>query len=542
MSKVPKWKAILIVAVVLACVYGAIGIPKNKAELVANWNHNIRLGLDLKGGTLLVLEVKLQDAFKAEAATTVERLKETMGKNGIGGQPMLGFEPETLQDADKVEVLVKGVPVDKTQAFRNMIAEDYSSWVLAPVSSSDYRMTIKPTEALAIKKETLTRTMSTMENRINGLGLEESSVQQRQGVGNEAEVLVSLPGLDDPDRVKAILSTAALLELYEVKGGPFRSQQELLAANNGILPLGTKMMPTMKKTGDQEAGWYLVSRVPVITGRDLRDARPQQDQFAKWETHFVIAQDAKNRFGRFTEANIGNRLAIALDGQIKSAPVINARIEDQGVIEGLSSQQESEDLALVLKAGSLPAGIRQLQESTVGPSLGADSIRSGVLSGVVGLAVVICLMLIYYARSGINATVALILNAVILIGVLASFKAVLTLPGIAGVILLIGMAVDSNVLIFERIRDEVRAGKALFAAVDAGFDKAFLTIIDTHVTTIVSCAFLFMFGTPAVRGFAVTLVIGLVANVFTSVFVSRYLFDLEYSGSSRPALSIGMQV
>ena len=542
MSKVPKWKAILIVAVVLICVYGAIGIPKNKAELAANWNHNIRLGLDLKGGTLLVLEVKLQDAFKAEATTTVERLKESMGKNGIGGQPMLGFEPETLQDAEKVEVLVKGVPVDKTQAFRSMIAEDYSSWVLVPISSADYRMTIKPTEALAIKKETLTRTMSTMENRINGLGLEESSVQQRQGVGNEAEVLVSLPGLDDPDRVKAILSTAALLELYEVKGGPYRSQQELLASNNGVLPLGTKPMPTMKKTSDQEAGWYLVSRVPVITGRDLRDARPQQDQFAKWETHFVIAQDAKNRFGRFTEANIGNRLAISLDGQIKSAPVINARIEDQGVIEGLSSQQESEDLALVLKAGSLPAGIRQLQESTVGPSLGADSIRSGVLSGLVGLVVVICLMLIYYARSGINATVALVLNAVILIGVLASFKAVLTLPGIAGVILLIGMAVDSNVLIFERIREEIRAGKALFAAVDAGFDKAFLTIIDTHVTTIVSCAFLFMFGTPAVRGFAVTLVIGLVANVFTSVFVSRYLFDLEYSGSSRPALSIGMRM
>ena len=542
MSKVPKWKAILILAVILLCVYGAIGIPKSKAELVANWNHNIRLGLDLKGGTLLVLEVKLQDAFKAEAATTVERLKETMGKNGIGGQPMLGFEPENLQDAEKVEVLVKGVPVDKTSAFRSMISDEYASWVLTPVSSADYRMTIKPTEALALKKETLTRTMSTMESRINGMGLEESSVQQRQGVGNESEVLVSLPGMDDPDRVKSILSTAAVLELYEVKGGPYRSQQELLASNNGILPLGTKPMPSMKKVSDQESGWYLVSRVPVITGRDLRDARPQQDELGKWETRFVIAQDSKNRFGRFTEANIGQRLAIALDGQIKSAPVINARIEDQGVIEGLSGQQESEDLSLVLKAGSLPAGIRQLQESTVGPSLGADSIRSGLLSGLVGLVVVLCIMLAYYARSGINATVALVLNAVILIGVLAYFKAVLTLPGIAGVILLIGMAVDSNVLIFERIREEVRAGKALFAAVDAGFDKAFLTIIDTHVTTIVSCAFLFMFGTPAVRGFAVTLVIGLVANVFTSVFVSRYLFDLEYSGSARPALSIGMRV
>jgi preprotein translocase subunit SecD len=542
MSKVPKWKAVLILAVIVVSLYNTIGIPKSRAELVANWNQNIRLGLDLRGGTLLVLEVKLQDAFKSEATTTIDRLKESMGKNGIGADAMPGFEPQTLPDADKVEILVKGVPVDKTQAFRSLITEDYSSWVLTPTSSSDYRLTMKPTEALALKKETLTRTMSTMENRINGLGLSESSVQQRQGVGNEAEVLVSLPGLDDPDRVKSILSTAALLELYEVKGGPYPSQQDLLAANNGVLPLGTKPLPTMKRASAQEAGWYLVSRVPVITGRDLRDARPQQDEFGKWETHFVIAQDSKNRFGRFTEANIGQRLAIALDGQIKSAPVINARIEDQGVIEGLSGQQEAEDLALVLKAGSLPAGIRQLQESTVGPSLGADSIRSGVLSGLVGLIVVIFIMLVYYARSGINATVALVMNAIILLGVLASFKAVLTLPGIAGIILLIGMAVDSNVLIFERIREEVRAGKALFAAVDAGFNKAFLTIIDTHVTTVVSCAFLFMFGTPAVRGFAVTLVIGLVANVFTSVFVSRYLFDVEYSGSAHPSLSIGMRV
>jgi len=223
------------------------------------------------------------------------------------------------------------------------------------------------------------------------------------------------------------------------------------------------------------------------------------------------------------------------------APRINARIEDNGVIEGVGTQQDAQDLAIMLRSGSLPAGVRYLQESTVGPSLGADSIRSGLLSGLVGLIVVIFIMLVYYARSGINATVALLMNAIILIGVLAYVGAVLTLPGIAGIILLIGMAVDSNVLIFERIREELRAGKVLFAAVDAGFSKAFLTIIDTHVTTVVSCAFLFMFGTPAVRGFAVTLVIGLVANVFTSVFVSRYLFDLEYSGAN-PSLSIGIEV
>jgi preprotein translocase subunit SecD len=542
MSKVPKWKAIVIVATVLICLYGMIGIPKSKEELIANWTQNIRLGLDLRGGTLLVLQIQLQDAFKVEAGNAIDRIKEELAKQGISGDALLGFEPKTIADADKVEVLIKGIPPDKTQAFRSMIAEDFPAWTLSPTSAADYRMTMKPTEALALKTETMARTMSTMENRINGLGLAESTVQERQGSGTEAEILVSLPGMDDPGRVKSILQTAAKLELYEVKGGPYSSQQEALSANNGILPLNTKLLPSLKQGKDQGEGWFLVNRVPVITGQNLRDARPSQDEFGKWETSFVIAQDSKARFGRFTESNIGQRLAIVLDDHVKSAPRIDGRIEDQGRIMGSFTQQEAEDLALVLRAGSLPAGVQYLHDQMVGASLGSDSIKAGLLSGLVGLVVVIILMLLYYSRSGINATVALILNAVILVGVLAYFKAVLTLPGIAGIILLIGMAVDSNVLIFERIREEIRAGKALFAAVDAGFSKAFLTIIDTHVTTVVSCAFLFMFGTPAVRGFAVTLVIGLIANVFTSVWVSRYMFDIEYSGSSRQTLSIGLRV
>ena len=541
MSKVPKWKAIVIIATILICLYGIIGLPKSKQELAANWNHNIRLGLDLRGGTLLVLQIQLQDAFKADAVAAIERMKDLMSKNSIPGEPMMGYEPKSLQDADKVEILIKGVPADSAKSFRTIVSDDFGAWVMAPVGPSDYRMTMKPTEAGNLKKETVARSISTIENRINGLGLSESTVQERQGSGADAEVLVSLPGLDDPDRIKSVLKTAALLELYEVKSGPFKSEVEALASFNGIKPLGTKLMPSMKHADAQDAGWFVVTSAPVITGRDLRDARASQNEMGKAETNFVISQDAKGRFGRFTEANIGNRLAIALDGQIKMAPRINARIEDNGVIEGVGTQQDAQDLAIMLRSGSLPAGVRYLQESTVGPSLGADSIRSGLLSGLVGLIVVICIMLVYYARSGINATVALLMNAIILIGVLAYAGAVLTLPGIAGIILLIGMAVDSNVLIFERIREELRAGKVLFAAVDAGFNKAFLTIIDTHVTTVVSCAFLFMFGTPAVRGFAVTLVIGLVANVFTSVFVSRYLFDLEYSGAN-PSLSIGIEV
>lgn len=521
-----KWKALIIVLTTLVCLYGIIGLPKSKDELVANWEENIKLGLDLRGGTLLVLQVQLQDAFKAEAATQVERIKEELNRQGIAFSAVeLDYEPTSLDDAEQTSIAVKGVPADRIAAFRSAMNEMMPAWNLTGVSSTDYRLQVKTSEALELKRQTLEGAMQTIESRINGLGLAEASVQQRGGADSEAEILISLPGLDDPARVKAILQTAALLELYEVKGGPYPRQEDAYAANGGVLPLGTKLLRSTLRAGEQGEGWFLVARTPVVTGRDLRDSRPMQDEFGKWETSFVLSQESKGRFGRFTEANINNRLAIVLDNQVRSAPVIQSRIEDQGRITGAGSQQDASDLALVLRAGSLPAGVQYLQEQTVGPSLGADSIRQGLTAAAAGIGLVIICMLFYYRMSGINATVALILNAVLLVGILAYLDAVLTLPGIAGIILLIGMAVDSNVLIFERIREELQAGKAVLAAIDNGFSKAFLTIIDTHVTTVVSCAFLFMFGTPAIRGFAVTLVIGLVANVFTAVFVSRAMFQ-----------------
>jgi preprotein translocase subunit SecD len=273
----------------------------------------------------------------------------------------------------------------------------------------------------------------------------------------------------------------------------------------------------------------------VITGRDLRNARAGQDEFRKWETSFQLTQDGGRRFGQFTERNVGNRLAVVLDNQIINVATIQNKIDDSGRITGLSGEQESSDLALNLRAGALPAGIVYLEERTVGPSLGADSIRQGVTAGLIGLAMVITVMLVYYRKSGVNAVIALLLNAVITIAALSYFEAVWTLPGIAGLILSIGMAVDSNVLIFERIREELRNGKGVASAVAAGFDRVFLTIVDTHVTTVVACAFLFMFGTGPVKGFAVTLVIGLVANVFTAVFVSRTMFEWVLDRNPRMA-------
>ncbi len=534
MDKNLRFKAIVIAVTIVLCFYGVFGIPKSKDDLVKNWQQNIRLGLDLRGGSHLVLQVQVQDAFKAEADADIERLKEAMNKQNITFASLDRNEPSSLADADTIQINIKGIPVDKAAALRTLVNDSFDSWVLASTNSSDYRLNIKPTKALELRRDTLSRSMSTIESRINGLGLAESTVQQRGGNTNESELLVQLPGVDDPARIKQILGTAALLELYEVKDGPFANREQALLNYGGVLPLNSKIIRSPARAEQAEAV-YVVARTPVITGRDLRNARPQQGEFGKWETAFTLNQDAARRFGRFTETHIGKRLAIVLDSNVRSAPTIQNRIDDSGRITGAADQQDASDLALVLRAGSLPASVTYLEERTVGPSLGADSIRQGLISGLVGLIVVVLVMLVYYRRAGINATVALFLNALILIGVLAYAEAVLTLPGIAGIILLIGMAVDSNVLIFERIREELGNGKGVFAAIDAGFNKAFLTIIDTHVTTVVSCAFLFIFGTGPVRGFAVTLVIGLIANLFTSVFVSRFIFDWELSGKKQAA-------
>ncbi len=538
MNRNLKFKALVIVAVILFCIYGVIGIPKSKNELVSNWNNSIHLGLDLKGGTHLVMQVQLQDAFKAAADTAIDHMKEELKKQTIDFAAIERNDPNRLEDADKIEINVKGVPVAKTGAFRSLINDQFTDWVLTAVNSTEYKLNIKQSEALRLKQDTMTQTSHTIQRKIDGLGLAETTVVPT-GRGNaEAELLVEMPGVDDPAHVKQLLQTQAVLEWAEVKDGPFSSREEAMAKHGGVKPLNTKLVPSVAR-GGQPPVWYLVSQSPVVRGTDLRDAHASQGEMNRWETNFVLNQDAAKRFERYTEQNINNRAAIIVDGQVISAPTIQTTIRDQGRIMGAASHEEASDLALNLRAGSLPAQVVYQEERTVGPSLGADSIREGLRAGIAGvLAVVVC-MLIYYRRAGINAVLALILNAVILVAALSYFGATLTLPGIAGIILTIGMAVDSNVLIFERIREELRSGKAIPAAVDAGFAKAFLTIIDTHVTTVVSCAFLFIFGTGPVKGFAVTLVIGLLANVFTAVFVSKTIFDFELSGRKQvTALSI----
>jgi preprotein translocase subunit SecD len=504
MTSNTKIRLLIIAAVTLVCIYGIIGLPTSTAQLTANWRNNIKLGTDLQGGSNLIYQIQMQDAFKGEADTVIQRLRDELTKASIPFADMNRNDP-TFETANSVQINITGVPPTKAGDFRMVVNDNFGAvWIMTTVNETDYRLTIKPSEALRVRTDTVTQTINTIEKKINGLGLAESTVQPR----GESQILVTLPGVGDPARIKQILQTAAILELYEVQGGPFASRVEAMQSKNGVLPLSSQILSSGARAGTPNE-FYILARTPVVRGQDLRDAKPvQNSQTAGWETSFVLTQDAARRFERFTAAHIRDRLAIVLD---------NA----------------AADLALNLRAGSLPASLLNMEERSVGPSLGADSIRQGLFSGIAGVIAVVTLMLVYYKRSGINATLALILNALILIAALSYFEAVLTLPGIAGVILTIGMAVDSNVLIFERIREELRAGKAVVAAVEAGFGKAFLTIIDTHVTTIVSCCFLFLFGTGPVKGFAVTLVIGLFANVFTAVFVSRTIFNWELGGQKR---------
>src|SRR5579863_5796482 len=340
----------IIIAVILVCLYGVIGIPKSKDELLANWKKNIHLGLDLSGGTQLVMQVQVQDAFKAAADNAIEALKQELQKDGITPSgDITRNDPTTIEDADKVEIDVKGVPADKSAQFRGIINNSFGTWVATALNSTDYKLTMKPSEALKMKQDTLTQTMATIERKINALGLAESSVQPTGRSDAEAELLIQLPGVDDPAHVKQLLQTQAQLEWDKVVDGPFSSREEALSKHGGIMPLNTKLVPTPTVSGQQE--WYLVSRIPEIRGTDIRDASAAAGELNRWETNFVLTQQAAKKFGAYTEANIGMRAAIVVDGIVISAPTIQSKISDTGRITGASSQEEAADLALNLRAG-----------------------------------------------------------------------------------------------------------------------------------------------------------------------------------------------
>jgi preprotein translocase subunit SecD len=528
-----RWKVVFIVGVVLLCAYGLFCLPTfptSAAALRDNFSKRIKLGLDLQGGTHLILQVQVNEAVSQNTDQTIDHLTTQLRDKNI--------HYDELRKVNDTQILVHNLAPESTSMFRDIVDSSFTDWSMAPAAgeNSGYLLTMKPSAVSAIQDQTMSQSEDTIRRRTDALGLTEPFVAP-YGQG-ENEII----GEGDPNRAKSVIQAGGQLQLQRVEDAtPYPSNTAALAAHGGVLPPNTELVPSKDTDQTGQSSVYLLDRVPIITGRDLRNAAalPSTDNPGSYEVSFTLSTEAARRFGPFTEQNIGRPMAIVLDHKVESAPVIQSRIDDQGRITGRFGQQEANDLALVLRAGALPASIRYLEERTVGPSLGADSIRHGFQAAVVSLLVVLIFMVVYYRLSGVNAVVALLLNLVILLAALAYFGAVLTLPGIAGVILTIGMGVDSNVLIFERIREELRAGRAPVSAVDLGFKRAFLTIIDTHVTTVVSAIFLFVFGTGPVRGFAVTLTIGLVANLFTAVYVSRVIFEWHLAKMTRQeALSI----
>jgi preprotein translocase subunit SecD len=393
--------------------------------------------------------------------------------------------------------------------------------------------------ATAIERDTIDHAVETIRNRVDALGVTEPLIAPETG----NRIVIQLPGVDDPARVKDIIKTTAQLQFRLVEGSPAATADATLAT---VDPAMKNDVDILAGTREDELGraagteFYAVRKVIPVTGTDLKNARVQKGRLGEPNVGFSLTPDGAHKFGELTGNNIKRRLAIVLDNKVVSAPVINSRIDDQGVIEGTFTTQQASDLALILRSGSLPASLTTLEERTVGPSLGRDSIHQGVLAALIGFVALILAVVLYYHGAGINAVLALLLNLVIILGMMAIFKATLTLPGIAGIILTLGMAVDSNVLVFERIREERRDGKTIRAAIENGFSRAFGTIIDTHMTTIISALFLFQFGTGPIKGFAVTLLIGLFASVFTAFFVSRVIFDLVYKPQDkREEISIG---
>ncbi len=535
-----KWKALFILAVILICIYVVIGYPSfptSLAGLKDNFSHQIKLGLDLQGGTHMILQVQVQEAISQETDQSVDRITTQMRTKGT--------RYEEVRRVDDTHFLVRGLASDQYSQFRDLYHDQYEiSWELgsAPGQPNAYLLTLRQTAIARIQETTMALSVETIERRINALGLTEPTIQLHGRKDNE--ILVQLPGEGDPSEARRVISAGGQLELRLVEDpNPYPTEVAALAAHGGILPpateivRGTSQSRNSQNPSDTGENYYLLDRTPVVTGRDLKNAVESRnpDMPGQYQVSFTLSREAASRFGPFTEQNKGRQMAIVLEHKVYSAPVIQSRIEDQGRIDGNFSQESAHELALVLRAGALPASIKYLEERTVGPSLGADSIRHGVQASVLSLVVVMIFMVFYYRLSGVNAVLALILNLIILLAVLAMFGAVLTLPGIAGVILTIGMGVDSNVLVFERIREEIRNGKSSGAAVQAGFDKAFLTIIDTHVTTVVSAVFLFVFGTGPIRGFAISLTIGLIANVFTAIYVSKTIFRYHLEKMDRQA-------
>jgi preprotein translocase subunit SecD len=525
-----RWKLLTVFGIFV--IFFTLGVypilaPRYKLPL-PGWlsAKQLKLGLDLKGGVHLVLRVQTEQALQAATTTTAEQIREELKTANIG----VGAINTTSATGFHVE----GVAQDRDADFRRIAdTQAGTNYDRQPGVAGAYDFTMKPNIAKDLREQAVVQALDTIDRRVNELGVAEPNISRYGQTGDQ--ILVQLPGVSDVGHAKEIIRSTAQLELKLVEAGPAPSQEALLQSFSGKIPPDMEVVPGAGVAGETSSSFYLLKKVPAATGRDLRSAKPSLDENNRPAVSFTLTSAGSRRFGKATGENIGRSLAIVLDKRVRSAPRIDGRITDQGTIYGSFTTEEVNDLSLTLRSGALPADLTYLEERVIGPSLGADSIRSGVIASVAGLILVVVFMLIYYKLAGVNAVVALIMNLVILVGLMAYFGATMTLPGIAGFVLTMGIGVDSNVLIFERIKEELEAQRGVRASVNAGFGRVFWTLLDTHVASLISAAFLFQFGTGPIRGFATTLTFGLLSNLFTSIFVSKALFEFELSRRSTTA-------
>ena len=516
-----RWKVLTVLAVFV--VFFAIGIYPILASrygLPAPGfikERQLKLGLDLKGGVHLVMRVHTDEALRTSTTTTGEQLRERLRAAGVTIGSISVPSPTALR--------VEGVPQDRDAEFRRIADEVMSaSYERNPGAGGAYDFTMRPNIANQMREQTVAQAQETIDRRVNELGVTEPNISRYGESGDQ--LLVQLPGVTEIARAKEVIRSTAQLQFKLVESGPAGTQEALLQQYGGKTPPDMEVLSGVSESGDAGTVYYLLRKIAIVTGQDLRNARPSLDENGRPAVAFSLTRDGAAKFGKATGENIGRFLAIVLDNRVQSAPRIEGRINDEGRISGSFTSQEVADLSLILNSGALPASMSYLEERTIGPTLGADSIRSGVAASLAGLALVVLFMLAYYKLTGINAVIAMVCNLVLVLGLMAYFGAAMTLPGIAGFILTMGMGIDSNVLIFERIKEELAAQRGARAAVSASFSRVFLTLLDTHVTALIAAAFLFQFGTGPIRGFATTLTIGLLTNLFTSIFVSRTLFDV----------------
>ena len=519
-----SWKLILVFGIIVAAVIYVL--PTFEPDL---WPHKqINLGLDLQGGMHLVLEVDTAKAVDGQVERITQEIRDQLRKERLRGVSLDRI------GGNKISATIQDPQI--AEKFNALIKEDFDSLKSSQKmegGASKILLQLPESEAENVERLAVDQALETIRNRIDQFGVAEPDIR-RQG---QRRILIQLPGIKDSDRAKDLIGRTALLEFKLVN-----DTQDVTAAVKGNVPPGGQVLyrvETDPETGTVSKVPFLLKKRTLLTGANLTNARVDFDQFNIPFVSINFDKKGARDFERITGENVNKRLAIVLDDTVASAPVIQEKIAGgQARITGNFSLEEAKDLAIVLRAGALPAPVNILEERTVGPSLGADSIRKGLISMLIGGILVVLFMIFYYKGAGVIADVALILNIVLIAAGLAAANATLTLPGIAGIILTIGMAVDANVIIFERIREELALGRTPRAAIDAGFDRATLTILDANVTTLIAAIVLFQFGTGPVKGFAVTLSLGVTASLFTALVLSRLIFDYILAGRKIKTLSI----